>query len=133
MYLSRVSFIEDVSYASNMGSYQKSSVKEQLDFIQNHIQNSFTRYDLPLKTATIKVLPQKARYFERGMKKFFSSQKFQEKLEDGSIIFTLKYTQPLEILPFIQRWLPHLTILEPEELKQQMLKKLESIFVAGRF
>ena len=126
VYLSRVSFIEDVSYASNMGSYQKSSVKKQLDFIQNHIQNSFTRYDLPLKTAIIKVLPQKARYFERGMKKFFSSQKFQEKLEDGSIIFTLKYTQSLEILPFIQRWLPHLIILEPKELKKEYISNLNS-------
>jgi predicted DNA-binding transcriptional regulator YafY len=127
VYLSRVSFIEDVSYASNMRSFQKSSVKKQLNFIQNHIQNSFTRYDLPLKTAVIKTLPQKARYFEKGMKKFFSSQKFKEKLDDGSVIFTIDYTQPLEILPFIQRWIPNLTILEPIELKEVYIKNLNDM------
>jgi hypothetical protein len=127
VYLSRVSFIEDVSYASNMGSFQKSSVKKQLDFIQNRIQNSFTRYDLPLKTAVIKALPQKARYFKKGMKKFFSSQQFKEKLDDGSVVFTVDYTQPLEILPFIQRWMPNLVILQPNELKEEYLKNLKEM------
>jgi hypothetical protein len=127
VYLSRVSFIEDISYASNMGSFQKSAVKKQLDFIQNHIQNSFTRYDLALKTAVIKVLPQKARYFEKGMKKFFSSQKFKEKLDDGSVIFTVDYTQALEILPFIQRWMPNLIILQPNKLKEEYIKNLKNM------
>jgi len=59
------------------------------------------------------------------MKKFLSSQNFKKKLEDGSVIFTLEYTQPLEILPFIQRWLPDLIILEPQELKDEYMQKLE--------
>jgi predicted DNA-binding transcriptional regulator YafY len=55
------------------------------------------------------------------------SQKFKEKLDDGSIIFTLDYTQPLEILPFIQKWLPHLVILEPQELKEEYINNLNLI------
>lgn len=117
--LSRVSFIEDVSYATNINKFQKSSVKKQIEFIDKHIQNSFTRYDLPVKSTKIKVMPEKARYFDKGMKKFLSSQKFVEKLDDGSVVFTLKYTQSLEILPFIQKWLPYLVILEPKELKDE--------------
>ncbi len=124
VWLSRVSFIEDVSYATNISKFQKSSVKKQMKFIDNNIQNSFTRYDLPVKTATIKATPEKAKYFDKQMKKFFSSQKFKEKLDDGSILFTLEYTQPLEILPFIQKWLPHLVILEPQELKEEYINNL---------
>lgn len=124
VWLSRVSFIEDVSYATNISKFQKSSVKQQMKFIDNHIQNSLTRYDVPVKTATIKSTPDKARYFDKGMKKFLSSQKFKEKLDDGSIVFTLEYTQPLEILPFIQKWLPYLVILEPQELKEEFIGNL---------
>jgi len=58
------------------------------------------------------------------MKKFLSSQKFIEEKEDGSVIFTLEYTQSLEILPFIQRWLPDLIILSPQDLKEEYLEKL---------
>lgn len=125
--LSRVSFIEDVSYATNINKFQKSSVKKQMEFIDKHIQNSFTRYDLPVKTARIKAMPEKARYFDKGMKKFLSSQKFVEKLDDGSIVFTLEYTQSLEILPFIQKWLPYLVILEPKELKEEYIENLNFI------
>jgi len=127
VWLSRVSFIEEVSYAANINKFQKSSVKKQMKFIDNHIQNSLTRYDLPVKIATIKATPEKARYFDKGMKKFLSSQKFKEKLDDGSITFTLEYTQPLEILPFIQKWLPHLVILEPQELKEEYINNLKNI------
>ena len=127
VWLSRVSFIESVSYASNISKFQKSSVKKQMKFIDEKIQNSLTRYDLPLKTATIKALPQKAKFFDKGMKKFLSSQKFKEKLDDGSIVFTLEYTQSLEILPLIQKWLPHLVILEPQELKEEYIYNLNMI------
>lgn len=125
VWLSRVSFIEDVSYATNINKYQKASVKKQMNFIDNNIQNSLTRYDLPVQTATIKVSPYIAKYFDKGMKKFLSSQKFKEKLDDDSIIFTLEYTHSLEILPFIQKWLPHLVILEPQELKDEYMDNLK--------
>ncbi len=122
--LGRVSFIEDVAYATNISKFQKASVKKQIKFIDNNIQNSLTLYGVPVKIAKIKVTQQRAKYFDKGMKKFLASQKFQEKLDDGSVIFTLEYTQPLEILPFIQKWLPHLVILEPQELREEYINGL---------
>ena len=83
-----------------------------------------TLFNKPKKIAKIKAKKNIARYFEDGMKVFLSSQKFLEREEDGSVIFTLEYTQELEILPFIQKWLPDLIILEPQELKDSYLKKL---------
>lgn len=125
--LSRVSFIENVSYATNISKFQKSSVEQQMKFLDNNIQNSLTLYGAEVKIATIKVTPERAKYFDKEMKKFLSSQKFKEKLDDGSIIFTLEYTQSLEILPFIQKWLPHLVILEPKELKEEYIENLSLI------
>jgi predicted DNA-binding transcriptional regulator YafY len=87
-----------------------------------------TRFDKEQQIATIKATSQVAKYFEKDMKKFLPSQEFREKLDDGSVIFTVSYTQSLEILPFVQKWLPDLIILEPRELKEQYRKKIQQIF-----
>lgn len=121
----RISFIESVEYASKMGSYSLAGIQKYLDFLQK-AQNSLTLYGAPVKTAFIKALPPVARYFEEGMKPFLASQKFVKYLEDGSVIFTLSYTQELEIFPMIQRWMPDLIILEPQELKEAYAQKLSS-------
>ena len=118
----RVSFIESVNYATKTG-FQPSSVEKQMKFLES-VQNSMTLFSEPKKIAKIKATKNIARYFDDGMKIFLSSQKFLQRDEDGSVIFTLEYTQELEILPFIQKWLPDLIILEPQELKDAYLKKL---------
>ncbi len=85
-----------------------------------------TLYGVEKKIATIKASPAIAKYFDEGMKKFLPSQTFQSKEADGSVIFTLEYTQELEILPFIQKWLPALVIMEPQALKEAYRQKLLS-------
>jgi uncharacterized protein (DUF2267 family) len=122
--LSRVSFIQKVDYATKINSFQPSSVSKQMEFLENKLQNAMTIYGVKNKLAKLKATKFIARYFEEGMKKFLLTQKFQEKLEDGSIIFTVEYTQYIEILPFIQSWMPNLVILEPKELKDEYLNKL---------
>ena len=118
----RVSFIRSVNYATKT-SFQPSTVEKQMKFLET-VQNSMTLFNEPKKIAKIKATKNIARYFEDGMKIFLSSQKFLQREEDGSVLFTLEYTQELEILPFIQKWLPDLIILEPQELKDAYLKKL---------
>jgi predicted DNA-binding transcriptional regulator YafY len=125
--LARVSFIELVKYASK-NSFQKSSIKKYLNDLETKLQNAMTRFDKEQQIATIKATSQVAKYFEKDMKKFLPSQEFREKLDDGSVIFTVSYTQSLEILPFVQKWLPDLIILEPRELKEQYRKKIQQIF-----
>ncbi|MCT7464898.1 WYL domain-containing protein [Aliarcobacter cryaerophilus] len=122
--LIRISFIENVSYATKVESYQKSTIKDELEFINNRLQNAMSLYNKEVKIATLKATPQISKYFEKNMKKFLPTQEFKEKLDDGSIIFTVKYTQPLEILPFIQKWLPDLIIQAPNELKETYKIKL---------
>jgi len=122
----RLSFIDEVKYSSK-STYQRADISPYLEFLKN-AQNSMTLFDVEQKTATIKATPSIAKYFDDGMKRFLPSQLFKEKLNDNSIIFTLKYTQALEILPFIQKWLPDLVILEPKELRDEYLKKLDLAF-----
>ena len=119
----RISLIKKVEYASNKGLFQPTSVKKHLEFLKT-IQNSMTLYGKTKKLAKLMIKPKKAKYFDEGMKLRLSSQKFVEKLDDGSIIFTVEYTQADEILPLVQAWLPYLIILEPKELKEQYVKRL---------
>ncbi|HHB93701.1 MAG TPA: WYL domain-containing protein [Campylobacterales bacterium] len=119
----RLSFIDRVDYASK-NAFQKKDIEPYLNFLKQ-AQNSMSLYGVKPKIATIKATPKIAIYFEKEMKKFLPSQKFQKKLDDGSIIFTLNYTQELEILPFIQKWLPDLIIVEPKELREAYAKKLK--------
>jgi len=119
----RLSFMQEVRYSSK-NTFQTKDIQKYLDFLAN-IQNAMTLYGVEPKTATIKALPGVAKYFDKGMKKFLSSQTFMKKEEDGSVVFSVKYTQPLEILPFIQKWMPDLLILEPESLQKAYKKKLQ--------
>ncbi len=119
----RLSFIERVEYAKKI-SYNPKEVECYLNFLKT-VQNPMTRYGVEARVATIKATPKVAKYFEEGMKPLLSSQKFVKKCDDGSILFTLEYTQELEVLPSIQRWLPDLIIVEPLELKEAYHKKLK--------
>lgn len=125
----RISFIERVDYATKINVYQESKVEKQVEFLNNNIQNAMTLYGVKNKKAKIKATGFIAKYFEDGMKKFMPSQTFIKKLDDGSIIFTVNYTQDLEILPFVQKWLPDLIILEPQELKDAYIKKLQTTII----
>jgi len=121
----RINFIKRVDFGSKTGHFQPSSIQKHLEFLEKELQNSMTLYGIEKKTATIKATPFVAKYFKKDMKKFLSTQKFIKEESDGSVIFTLTYTQPLEILPFVQKWLPDLVILEPQELKDEFKKKLQ--------
>ncbi len=119
----RLSFIDEVRYSCKE-RFIFSEIEPYLKFLRE-VQNSMTLYETKPKIATIKATPTVAKYFQKDMKKFMLSQKFVSQKDDGSVIFTLKYTQELEILPLIQKWLPDLIILEPKELKEAYRKKLE--------
>jgi len=119
----RLSFIEKVSY-SQKSNFTFREIEPYLNFLKR-VQNPMSLYGVKPKIATIRATPKVAKYFEEGMKPLLSSQKFLKKCDDGSILFTLEYTQELEIFPSIQRWLPDLLIVEPQELKDAYRKKLE--------
>jgi predicted DNA-binding transcriptional regulator YafY len=119
----RVNFIENVELSDFIEEISIDPKDIEL-FLQN-IQNPMTLFGVEQKRAVIRVDKEVAIYFQKDSKKFLNSQKFIEAMPDGSSTFSLTYTQPIEILPFIQGWLPHLHILEPKELREELIRKIK--------
>ena len=117
----RLSFIQQVKYASvGKESFQLSRVDDRNKYFDS-LQNAMTLVGKPFKKAVLKVSPDVALYFEKEMKPFFPSQEYIRTDEDGSIVFSIEYTQPLELLPFVKQWQPDMTILSPQELKKDLI------------
>ena len=120
----RLNFIKEVKKRYSQKRFQSVDIEQYIDFIAQ-AQNAMSLYGVMTKTAIIKVNSNIAKYFKDGMKKQISTQKFIKELDDGSVLISIEYTQELEILPLIQKWLPDLIIQEPQELKEAMKLKLE--------
>ncbi len=124
--LLRMAFITHVEY-SNRETYQASQIKKYSTYLQN-IQNPMTLYGVESRVGMFLASPKVAKYFKPHMKRYLNSQKFIREREDGSVEFSLEYTQPLEVLPFIKRWLPDIEVLSPLSLKETMISDLRAYF-----
>ncbi|BBG66765.1 hypothetical protein NNO_2062 [Hydrogenimonas sp.] len=122
--LFRVAFIERVGYSKNRIGYQP-KILDKYAHVFASLQNPMT-LDRPFETARMVASAEVAYYFKEGMKPFFPTQKFLKELEDGSVEFTVSFTQPMEILPFVKQWLPHISIISPEKLKIELEKDIRS-------
>jgi len=124
----RVFFIQEIKNQSTH-SYMNDVSKEQLSDYETFLklfQNPMSLYGKPTQTAILKASSKISKYFKADMKQHFSSEKFIEELSDGSIIFSIDYSQPLEILPFIKRWLPDMKILSPQSLEDTLRSELKA-------
>ncbi len=119
----RISFIKNIKKVRDY-SFQKSINEKYIEFFKT-FQNSLTLYGEEKITARLLASPKIAKYFQKDMKKFYPSQKYIGTNHDGSIEFSLEFTQPLEILPFIKRWIPDIKILSPKSLQDEFEKDLK--------
>ena len=120
--LLRVAFI--VSLTKSSKNYQKKILSKYKTYF-NKIQNAMSLPSNTPQRAMLKASPKVAIYFRKGMKSFFPSQRFEKALEDGSVMFSIDFTQDIEILPFIKRWLPDIEILEPKSLRDKFEEDLK--------
>jgi predicted DNA-binding transcriptional regulator YafY len=116
--LLRFTFITSLQYA-NKSNYQGKILDKYSSFF-TALQNPMT-LDTPFSTARLLASPNIAIYFKESMKPFFPSQRFIKENEDGSIEFSLHYTQAIEIMPFIKQWQPDMIIVSPSTLKDELL------------
>jgi len=121
----RVSFIKDIEHSKDKLSYQKSIIDRYNHFFAT-VQNPFTLNKKPTK-AILQASKKVAKYFKKEMKPFFPSQEFLEEREDGSITFSVNYTQDMEILPFVKQWLPDIKIISPKSLEDKFLEDIKSV------
>jgi len=127
--LLRMAFITHVEYA-NKATYQVAQLKKYTDFFKR-IQNPMTLYGVTPQVGTFLASPKVAKYFQPQMKRYLPSQTFIQEREDGGVEFSLTYTQPLEVLPFIKRWLPEIEVLSPPSLKAAMIEDVRAYFLAN--
>jgi predicted DNA-binding transcriptional regulator YafY len=124
----RIFFIKDVRNSAKR-SYERDlssdELKKYTKFLKT-FQNPMSKYAEPKEIARIKASPRVAKYFDKGMKRHLQSQTFIKKNSDGSVEFSLEYTQPIEVLPLIKKWLPDLKILSPQSLEDALRADLEA-------
>ena len=120
--LLRVAFIVSLSKSSK--NYQKNVIEKYKTHFDK-IQNAMSLPSEVSQKALLKASPKVAIYFRKGMKLFFPTQKFKKKLDDGSVTFGINFTQDMEILPFIKKWLPDIEVLEPIDLRQTFKEQLK--------
>jgi predicted DNA-binding transcriptional regulator YafY len=63
-----------------------------------------------------------AHYFKR--RKMFPTQEIQEEKPDGSLVVSYRVGRYEAIVNVIKSWIPHMVILEPADLKEDLLKDL---------
>ena len=63
-----------------------------------------------------------AKYFQRRP---LPTQSILSTNSDGSIEFSVKITDDMELLPLIKYWIPHLFVLKPQHLQEKLLKDVE--------
>ena len=72
----------------------------------------------------LKIAPPIAGYFKEV--EFFPYQKIEKELKDGSLLISCKTANFMQVLPQIQKWLPHIRVISPRELSQTLHEQLEN-------
>ena len=117
--ISKIKNIEDTKK-----TYQKNYEIE--DFIK-FMQTPFPKYQRGFRAHLIDIIVEvdalKAYYFKS--KKYLKSQQILETKDSGNIIVKYQVTQLIEIEELIKRWVPHVRVVEPTELKEKIARDLQ--------
>ncbi|MGD0275842.1 MAG: WYL domain-containing transcriptional regulator [Syntrophales bacterium] len=71
----------------------------------------------------IRVAAPCSNYFRRRI--MFPTQEIIEEKQDGSLIVSYRVGNYEEIVNFLKSWIPHITLLEPDELRNMLLKEIK--------
>jgi predicted DNA-binding transcriptional regulator YafY len=70
------------------------------------------------KEIVLKAAKEVAGYFKR--RKLIANQVLEKELEDGGLIVSARVSHPNQVLPIVRYWIPHLRIISPEGLQDEM-------------
>ena len=121
----RIPFIQKIRNSSNHATFQLNQIERYVPFFQS-FQNPMTLFSVEVTKAHILASEKVAKYFKPEMKKLMVSQEFLKENSDGTVEFTIDFTQDLEILPFVKKWLPDLKILSPKSLEDSLISDLKN-------
>lgn len=116
----RLSLLESFSMQSH--EFHHTEMMAQAERFLETFQTPFARFDKSEFEVVLHVASEVAIHFIQ--KKHLPSQDI-ELLKDGSLRLYYYVTNSLEILPLVKKWIPHITILEPQWLKEEFEKMLK--------
>ncbi len=70
------------------------------------------------KEIVLKIAGEVASYFKR--RKLIANQVIEKELEDGGLIISAKVGHLNQVLPIVRYWIPHIRIISPEGLQDEM-------------
>ena len=97
-------------------------------FIEEIKTNDSISHGNQLSEVVIKVSSFAASFFLR--RNLLPNQTLVHKTENGELILSCANVNELDIVPIVQYWIPHLTIVSPAELQSKMQEKLK-IYIEG--
>ena len=74
------------------------------------------------KEIVFKVASEIASYFKR--RKLIANQVVEKELEDGGLIVSARVGHVNEVLPIVRYWIPHIRIISPEGLQEELERAL---------
>lgn len=74
------------------------------------------------KEIVFKIAREAAGYFKR--RKLIANQVIEKELEDGGLIVSAKIGHVNQVLPIVRYWIPHIRIISPEGLQDEMEKEM---------
>ena len=80
-------------------------------------------YGNQLAEIIIRVNAHAAPYFLR--RSLLPNQELIRKLDDGGLLLACKNVNEMEVVPIVQYWIPHLSIISPGDIQDKMLARLK--------
>lgn len=74
------------------------------------------------KEIVLKISREVAGYFKR--RKLIANQIIEKELEDGGILLSAKVGHVNQVLPIVRYWIPHIRIISPEGLQDELEKEI---------
>lgn len=74
------------------------------------------------KEIVLKISKNVAGYFKR--RKLIANQVIEKELEDGGLIVSAKVGHINQVLPIVRYWIPHIRVISPEGLQEDMEREL---------
>ncbi|MDD3343212.1 MAG: WYL domain-containing protein [Sulfurospirillaceae bacterium] len=113
-----------IARISELQCAQESFVKDQ--FLQQRLDKAINAWFNP-NVEPFEVLLHVSSEVKRYMidHPLAPTQTIVDENKDGSLILRLEITNELEILSTIQKWMPHITILRPNSLKENIMKHIK--------
>lgn len=99
------------------------STDEKIDDLLNNSISIWFKADIEPFTARLYADTTAAKYFNRRP---LPTQSIESVHQDGTLEFSVKITDEMEIIPLVKYWMPHLKVLEPLWISEMIEEDLQS-------